>query len=264
MLFTAALHLRHLQPQQICHRKEEMEHFSQFIPSFNAALSGPLTQDNAYALCACSLLILQYSWGCPELTDRELNNAMDGFGNLLGLYSGMRKLAQAFLATIHDPHFYSLGFYRPVEAIRRYSENTNIPLELEIFFTHCCQCPKWSGTKDGNFNIRMDAARRLIPLLSALRLGQEALEASGLMPDIARYVFMLPVVSSEEYGQLLRNNDEASLVILLYYFALVRRLTSGKFWWMRERSARLCEWLLTRLGNKCERCTGWAAEICTM
>jgi hypothetical protein len=102
----------------------------------------------------------------------------------------------------------------------------------------------------------MDSARRLIPILSALKLGEDELEASGLMPDSSRYLFFLPLLLSAEYAQLLRSDGEASQVILSYYFALVRRLLSGKFWWMRERSARLCEWLLTRLGNKCERCVG--------
>jgi len=241
-----------------------LEHFSQAISGFNAALSGSITEDNAYTLLACSILILQYSWACPELTGREANNAIDfGFGNLLGLYSGMRQLALVILA-INDPYIYSFMFYRPIHEIMRYSENTNVPLELEGFFTHCCQCPKWSGAEGGNFRTRMDAARRLIPILSALKLGHAELEASGLMLDVSRYLFALPFLSSDEFVQLLRNDDEPSLVILLYYYALVLRLLSGKFWWMRERSAHLCQWLLARLGNRCDKCIGWAREICTI
>jgi len=245
MLVMAASHLRHFQPQEICHRQQELEHFAQVIPAFNAALSGPITEANSYALCACSLLILKYSWACPELADRETNNSIEiGFGSLLELYSGMRRLA-LILLTIHDPYIYSVMFYRPIETIRRYSKATNVPSELEAFFTHCAR----NGTA-----LEMDAARCLIPILSALKIGEVELEASGLMPDISRYLFFLPMLSSAEYVQLLRNDDEVSLIILLYYFALVRRLLSGKFWWMRERSAHLCEWLLARLGNKCERC----------
>jgi hypothetical protein len=264
MLFMAASHLRHLQPEEGIYRKEELEHFSQVIPAFNAALSGPITENNLYALCACSLLILQYSWACPDLTGREANNAIDfGFGSLLGLYSGMRRLALSLL-TIHDPYLHSIMLRRPIEIISRYSENTNIPAELEDFFSHCCLCAEWCGPGDKHFSIRMEAASRLIPVLSALKLGEGELEASGLMSDISRYLFVLPLLSSEEYAQLLRNNDEASLVILLYYFSLVRRLLSGKYWWMRERSAHLCEWLLVRLGNRCERCVGLAREINSM
>jgi hypothetical protein len=264
MLFMAASHLRHLQPEESIHRKEELEHFSLVIPVFNAALSGPITEDNLYALCACSLLILQYSWACPDLTDREANNAIDfGFESLVGLYTGMRRLALSLL-TIHDPYLHSIMLHRPIEIISRYSENTSIPAELEDLFSHCCLCPEWCGSGDKNFSIRMEAAQRLIPVLSALKLGERELEASGLMLDISRYLFVLPLFWSEEYGQFLRNNDEASLVILLYYFSLVHRLLSGKYWWMRERSAHLCEWLLARLGNRCERCAGWARQISSM
>jgi hypothetical protein len=264
MMFMAASHLQHLQPTESSYRKQELEHFSQVIPAFNKALSGPITEDNLYALCACSLLILQYTWACPELTDREAGSAIDfGFGSLVGLYSGMRRLALSLL-TIHDPYLQAMMFYRPIEAIKGYSKNTNIPAELEGFFTHCCQCSKWCGLGDENFSIRMEAAHRLIPVLSALKMGEIELKSSGLMPDVARYLFAQPFLSSGEYARLLKSNDEASLVVLLYYFALVRRLLSGEFWWMRERSAHICEWLLAQLGNKCERCVGWAREISSM
>ncbi|KAE9374899.1 hypothetical protein N431DRAFT_336019 [Stipitochalara longipes BDJ] len=264
ILAMTASHLRHLQPQEICFRKQELEHFSQVIPAFNAALSNSIKEDNLYALCACSLLILQYAWACPDLTDRGADNAVDfGFGSLSGLYIGMRSLGLSLLA-VHDPYLHSVMFHRPIEAITRYSESSHIATELEGFFTHCCQCPQWSGSGDENLSIRMEAAHRLIPILSALRLGEKELEASGLMPDISRYLFVLPLFSTEAYSQLLRNNDEPSLVILLYYFALVRRLLGDKFWWMRERSAYLCLWLLGKLGNRCERCVGWARDISTM
>ncbi|KAN0091720.1 hypothetical protein V8E51_017567 [Hyaloscypha variabilis] len=261
LLFMAASHLRHLQPHNSCHRMAELEHFSQVIPAFSAALLGPITEDNIYALPACSLLILQYAWACPELNNRDVNDAVDfGFGSLIGLYSGMRSLSLSLL-TIRDQYLHSIMFHRPIFAIKRYSEGTSVVAELEEFFTHCCKCPEWCGTGDQNFDTRMEAARRLLPILAALKLGERELEKSDVMQDIPRYLFVLPLVSSEQYGHLLRNNDEASLVILLYYFALVRRLLSGKYWWMRERSAHLCEWLLTRLGDKCERCVGWAREI---
>jgi hypothetical protein len=161
-----------------------------------------------------------------------------------------------------DPFLYSFMFYRPIFNIRRYSENTNIPLELEVFFTHCCQCPKWSNMGEGNFSIRMNAARSLIPVLSAVKLGLAELEASNLMPDIARVLFILPLFTSNEFGHLLKENDEAALLILLYYYALVLRLLSEKFWWMRKRSAHMCEAIMTRLGNKCEKCVSCARELC--
>jgi len=264
ILVMTASHLRHLQPQETCFRKEELEHFSQVIPAFNAALSAPVTKDNIHALGACSLLILQYAWACPDLTARDSDNAVDfGFGGLSGLYSGMRSLGLSLLA-LQDQYFQSVMFYRPIDAIKCYSEGSHIPAELEDFFIHCCQCPEWRKSGDEDFSIRMEAARRLIPILSALKLGEKQLQESGLMPDILRYLFVLPLLSSESYSQLLRNNDEPSLVILLYYFALVRKLLGEKFWWTRERSNHLCAWLLAKLGNKCERCVEWAREISNM
>jgi hypothetical protein len=264
MLLMAASHLRHLHPEEPRYRMQELEHFSQAIPAFTAALSDSITADNAYPLLACSALILQYQWACHDLTDHGPDNFLDfGFGNLIGLYSGMRQLALASLpVTINDPFLYPFMFYRPIFNIKRYSENTNIPLELESFFTHCCQCPKWSGVAERNFDIRMNSARSLIPVLSAVKLGSAELEVSGLMPDIARVLFILPLFTTSEFAQLVKDNDEAALLILLHYYALVLRLLSEKYWWMRDRSAHVCKSILIKLGNKCERCLGCVRELC--
>lgn len=108
----------------------------------------------------------------------------------------------------------------------------------------------------------MSAARGLIPLLSALRLDPLSLETSGLIPDIVRCLFTMPMLTPDGFKHLLEENDEASLVIILYYWAAVRRLASGKFWWMRERAVYMSGKLLARLGGRCEECTGWAAKIC--
>jgi hypothetical protein len=221
-----------------------------------------MTTENASVLAACSLLILKYSWASFDATDQDaIDKSNWGFGNLTGLYSGMRQVSLLVLNAL-DPQLTNVMNHRPIHRIMNYLEDSTLLLELEAFFTHCCQCPSWSHTDDKTFTTCMDAARGLIPLLSTLKLDRSNLETSGLIPDISRCLFILPLFTTKEFTQLLEQSDEVSLVIVLYYYAAVLGLASGRFWWMRDRAAYMSTSLLSRLGDRCLECTGWAAEIC--
>lgn len=151
--------------------------------------------------------------------------------------------------------------YRPILRIAQYFENSTLLSEVEALFTHCCQCPTWTNSQFGTFDGRMSATRGLIPLLSALRLDALSLEMSGLIPDIGRCLFVMPMLTPDGFKHLLDENDEASLVIALYYWTAVWRLASGKSWWMRERAVYMSKKLLGQLRCRCEECTAWAAEL---
>lgn len=263
MLLIAASHLRFLQPLKQSHCNQELEHFSRIIPSFSAKLSEPMTTYNVHILGACSLLILQYSWASLDTIGQGVNDRSNWvFGDLPGLYSGMRQLGLLALS-VCDPYLTAVVTYRPIHRIMKYLEGSNLPLELEAFFTHCCQCPSWSRTDSGTFVHCMDAAQSLIPLISTLKIDRCSLETSGLIPDILRCLFIWPSMRPDEFRRLIEKEDEVSLVIVLYYYAAVLGLASGKFWWMRERAACTSRLILSRLGTRCQECTGWAAEICT-
>lgn len=150
--------------------------------------------------------------------------------------------------------------YSPRSNIERYFNDTTLPSNIEAFFNHCLTCTKISD-KDRNLSDSVDAARRLIPILCALMLGHHCLEASGLMLDVARYLFAWPNLLSDNFINLVKINDERCQVILLYHFAAISRLRSERFWWMRERSVYMCEAILLWLGDRCEECTGWAREL---
>ena len=263
ILLIAASHLRFLQqPDRKSHSKQELEHFSRMIPSFSKKLSEPMTRENAYVLGACSMLILQYTWANMEVADEDgCYRFSSEFGNLIGLYSGMKQLG-LMMWSVGDPYLDSIMTYRPSQRICHYLEDTSLPLELETFFMHCCRCSTWSEATEETFNHRMNAARGLIPLLAAFKLERSALELSGLMPDILRCLFTWPLITPVGFRTLLERDDEASLVIVLYYFAAILGLASDKYWWMLERAEYLCRSILRRLGDRCEQCTGWASEIC--
>ena len=263
VLLVAASHLQHLQPSENRHRKVALEHLSQTLPSFRNALAAlPARRgDSADALLACSMLILQYSWEFNRSTIQDANPNPEGFGSLLGLYSGLRYIVFEIIDGRSGSRFDSMLIYSPRLKIESYIEDSNLPTEVEVFFGYCLTCTKISDNKNKNMSGCVDAARRLIPILCALKLGRRCLEASGLILDVARYLFAWPNLLSDDFIHLVKMNDESSQVVLLYYFAAVLSIPSERFWWMRDRSVYMCDTILLRLGDRCEECTGWAREL---
>jgi hypothetical protein len=263
VLLVAASHLQHLQPTENRHRKVALEHLSQTLPSFRNALAAlpDRRRDTADALLACSMLILQYSWEFNGSTIRDANPNPEGFGSLLGLYSGLRYIVFEIIDERSGSRFDSMLTYSPRLKIESYFKDSNLPSEIEVFFGHCLTCTKISDNKSGSVNGCVDAAHRLIPILCALKLGRRCLEASGLILDVARYLFAWPNLLSDDFIHLVKISDERSQVVLLYYFAAVLNIRSERFWWMRDRSVYMCDTILLRLGDRCEECTGWAREL---
>jgi hypothetical protein len=153
-------------------------------------------------------------------TVEEEDSSNTGFGTLSALYGGLRQLG-LHLVLVGDPYFTPIMNYRPILRIAQYFENSTLLSEVEALFTHCCQCPTWTNSQFGTFDGRMSATRGLIPLLSALRLDALSLEMSGLIPDIGRCLFVMPMLTPDGFKHLLDENDEASLVIALYYWTAV-------------------------------------------
>jgi len=263
VLLVTASHLQHLQPSETQHRRVVLEHLSQVLPSFRNALDTlPVGRgDSADALLACSMLILQYSWEFNLSAIQDASRHAEGFSSLLGLYSGLRYVIFEIIDARGGSRFDSMITYSPRLKIEQYFEGSNLPSEIKVFFGHCLTCLKISDNKDGNLSDYVDAARHLIPILCALKLGHRCLEASGLILDVARYLFAWPNLLSDNFIHLVKINDERSQVVLLYYFAAAFNIRSERFWWMRQRSVYMCEAILLRLGDRCEECTGWAREL---
>src|SRR5271163_208158 len=146
VLLVAASHLQHLQPSESGHRKVALEHLSHVLPSFRNALATlPVgSGSSADALLACSMLILQYSWEFTLSTVQDANPYAEGFGSLLGLYSGLRYIVFEIIDARSDSRFDSMLTYSPRLKIERHFEDSNLPSEIEAFFGHCLTCTKIS------------------------------------------------------------------------------------------------------------------------
>jgi len=243
-----------------------LEQLSQALPSLRTALSDSTdgSPDRGDALMACSILLLQYSWELSMPTDQNSRLESDGWDTLIGLYDGVREIVITFYKLRKEgSRFAAFLIYSPRITIESYFEGKEIPPDIETCFTHLITCTEisddhgdslkgWTGDALRDCTAH-DAARRLISIWCALKLGPQGLEESGLLLDVARLLFTWPNVHSAGFFDLTSKGGRHQAV-LLYYFAAIYRLRSERFWWMRARAAYMFEKISTRLKDKCELC----------
>jgi hypothetical protein len=258
IFLVTASHLHHLHPDDPRYQNAVLEHFSNVLPCFRAALdtfSG--NTDHADALMACAILLVQYSWTfmSPDTT-AEPNT--DAWLTMLGLYSGLTSVVLSFYHLLDESRFRRMMKYSPVRRIEAYLNSISVPIHIDGLFHHSLTCSKISDGGEMSSSDCSDASRRLILILCAMRLGQNRLETSGILLDVARCLFTWPSLLSPGFKRLVKLEDGRSQIILLYYFAAVSRLRGERFWWMRERAVCMFKTIWAKLEGKCTHCTSGA------
>ena len=267
IFLATASHLRHLEPHDSRHSRMVLEQLSQALPSFRMTLSNPPRNQPGCgdALMACSMLLMQYSWEFSPVLMEDARVEDDGWDTLLGLYAGVRSIIFEFWDIKNGgSRFTSFLTYSPKINIEQCLANAAIPPDIQACFGHCLSCPQISNGDPKSLNHCISAAWRLIPIWRALKLGSRTLKESGLLLDVARYLFTWPANLSHEFVEFLKQNDARCQVILLCYFAAICKLRCERIWWMQDRAVYMFETLFQCLKDKCDECIGLATEMFDM
>lgn len=253
VFLVTAKHLHHLQPSERRHEMLSLQSLSQTIPLFRSSLAttSGRSGNKCDALIACSMLLLQYSW--------TLNSS--GWRCISGLYKGVRQTVLNFWDFGEESRLAPMLAYSPRLHLEQHLKDKATPADIEAMFSHFLRCSKISENSNGTSDDIVIPSQRLIAIMCSIRLGRPYLEKAGLMRAVARYLFSWPGLLPEGIVDLLRMRDTRAQVLMLYYFAIVSRLPSESFWWMRERAVFMCSGIFASLGERCEECTGPARKL---
>jgi hypothetical protein len=120
---------------------------------------------------------------------------------------------------------------------------TRIPEEVEARFEqqYLAVCPEDPEKQSWRHEVFMTECGRLIPVVSVLRLREEGMDCTLLTKSIVRYLFTWPVLLSEGFFELMRQNDRLGPLILLHFFQAVVRSNIEGMWWSKKRSDFIIE-----------------------
>jgi hypothetical protein len=201
----------------------------------------PTAQWNADALLGCAMLLYCRAWASLEENKSSIASAIDfGLGSLIVLANGPKNIfTETFYSktTVWD----MVALHSPKVSINKCAKQTKFPAELEQTFKDHFSNLK---PRDGNvhrFDAYMQECRRLIPVISVLKLSKCGGDVLPYLSDSIRYLFTFPGFFGEQFLQLVEQEDECVQIVLTYYYATISLLASDTYWWSQKRTRIMLE-----------------------
>jgi hypothetical protein len=238
----SAAHLHYLEPHKEDYREAEMHNLSCALGGLAKTLESPITSENVDVLCNCSMLLYHHAW-CSTTHEKPGSSAEYYFGleSLIPLAKGVKSVMMASIGHVTSPWF-KVAAYRPVVLIKEFSKHTAFPSELEQEFKSKYDLLTSNpGPLVCQFEIYMAECRRLVPVLSALKLRQLGADISHIQSDLTRYLFTYPVLFGPEFLEAMRGRDVSVQIVLAHFYLAVCTLIPHKFWWAHRRMKYLLE-----------------------
>jgi hypothetical protein len=132
--------------------------------------------------------------------------------------------------------------YSPKVALAMAVQNTTIPEELEEAFKKQCLLVHPDGLENWQYETFMAECRRLIPVISVLKLRDRGLaDVSRMQASIVRFLFTWPILLSDGLIEMEKQGDSLACLVLFHFFTAVARSDVESLWWARRRTRFVLE-----------------------
>jgi hypothetical protein len=238
----AAAHLHYLEPSKDEYRQAELQHLSSAIPALRSNLGGTITRRNADTIFACSLLLYHHAWASVEQDDSGLAPAVNfGLHTMISLAHGLKSVFLEIVGSSSEI-WEKIALYKPKISIIECAKHTVFPAQLEKQFEAQYQRLRRCQDKDAHhFETYMQECRRLVSVLSVLKLSRCGVDISPLRSDIVRYLFTFPMLFSSDFLLLMEQRDDTVQIVLAHFYAAVSGLILEPYWWTRQRAKYMLE-----------------------
>jgi hypothetical protein len=252
----AAAHLRYQYPANGDYRQAELQHLSRATLGLRSSLSGNIREGEADAILACNLLLYNQAWSSLDqgsnlsTLDVALDLEMDFFFTLA---TGTRRI----LRHSNVPHFvrsspiFGEEVARSPKALLQCAQLTIYPQELEQTFRHEYFVHSSSNAANSeHMETFMEECRRLIPVISVIKLRNYSSSTTALEAAIVRYLFCWPMLVSDAFISLIKQRDSSARLVLFYFYITVATGLSGKYWWAQRRAEDMAKSIRHTLREK--------------
>ena len=235
MLSLSAAHLHYLHPEDGRYEEAKLQHQSAALTELREALSRDITPKNSDALFACSVLLFLYAWTAANPEDIGFPS---GFEDLVPLATGIKNMVMQAVLT-RTSVFQETMAFSPRVALSMCALGTTVPDELEVLFKqqYHLAFPEDEAEQHWKFDAFMTECKRLIPVVSILKLRQTGTDTTLLTHSIVRCLFTWPVLLSEGYFGLMKTRDCLGLLILYHFFSAMAQADIPTMWWCRKRTS---------------------------
>ena len=125
-------------------------------------------------------------------------------------------------------------------------DDTTVPQELEEAFEKQYLLVRRDGLDSWQFDAFMTECRRLIPVMSVLKLRDRGLlDIEPITASIVRYLFTWPILLTKGFFEMETQGDSLARLVLFHFFTTVARSGIESMWWARRRT----HFTLERIGR---------------
>lgn len=245
VLSMAAAHINFEHPGDTRLVEAELSHQSAAISGLREALNREITSSNSDALFACSVLLYHHAWTRTDDGSDDPSIAVDfpsGIRDLIPLGTGIKGLVMETVLA-RTGIWQETMAYSPRVALHMCMRGTRFPEEVEARFEqqYLAVCPEDPEKRSWRYEAYMTECKRLVPVVSVLRLREEGMDCTLLTKSIVRYLFTWPVLLREGFFELIKQKDRLGLLILFHFFQAVVRSNIEGTWWSKKRSDFIIE-----------------------
>lgn len=240
VLSMAAAHINFEQPGDARIVEAELYHQSAAISGLREALNMEITASNSDALFACSMLLYHHAWTRTDDDGDDPSLAIDfphGLRDLIPLGTGIRGLVMETVIS-RTGIWQETMAYSPRVALNMCMRGTRFPEVVEARFEeqYLAACPEDPNKASWKYEAFMTECRRLIPVISTLRLREEGSDTTLVTKSVVRYLFTWPVLLGDGFFELMRQRDPLWELILFHFFQAVVRPKIMSMWWSKKRA----------------------------
>lgn len=240
----AAAHLKATNAAHQNYRERELQHQSAAIKGLRSTLAEGITKENSDAIFAGSLLLYHHAWTTADDED-NLANFPCGLIDLIPIGTCIRGMFMEGLLT-RASRWQEAMAYSPRVALMLSVHDTRLPQELEEAFKkqYLLVCP--DGLDSWKYEAFMTECRRLIPVMSVLKLRDRGLlDTAPITASIVRYLFTWPILLDKSFFEMETQGDSLARLVLYHFFTAVARSGIESMWWAHRRT----RFTLERIGH---------------
>jgi len=127
--------------------------------------------------------------------------------------------------------------YSPRIALMLSVEDTTVPQELEEAFKKQYLLVRRDGLDSWQYDTFMTECRRLIPVMSVLKLRDRGLlDIKSIIASIVRYLFTWPILLTEGFFEMETQGDSLARLVLFHFFTTVARSGIESMWLAHRRT----------------------------
>lgn len=253
ILMIASAHLSHSASDDRQLRTLELQHLLNTAAGMRQSLTARDDSSGTDVVLATGLLLYTHAWASPansRNTDQAKDHTLD-IDFLVPLGVKFRSIVQeiALADILRSSIFGYMARFRPKLELLNAVRCTDLSQRLEDQLSSEYQStwPICNHRDNARFELYAAECKRLLPVISVLKLAETGCDIGFLESSIVRYLYSWPMLIADEFVDLIESRAPCADLLFWHFCTTLRSSPACLYWWATRRTEVMAETLGRRL-----------------